>query len=114
MTTGHAASECGRRLVDASRHRLQVLETSIQLAGQLAHDLNNLLSVISSGAEMLLRRAAVDSFAKDCIHDILGASTRAAALTAQLLAFPVQEHNATHRMDVNVVIANAEGVIRRL
>ena len=80
----------------------------------IAHDINNLLGVINAGAEMLLLRVTGDSVAKECVNDIIGASSRAAALTAQLLASSAREHAASRGVDANSVIANAEGLIRRL
>lgn len=112
MTARHAESGCGGPA--ALARRLQALESGTQVAGHIAHDINNLLGVINAGAEVLLPRVAVDSVAKECVNDILGASTRAVALTAQLLAFSVRENPAPGPVDVNVVITNAEGVIRRL
>jgi signal transduction histidine kinase len=64
----------------------QKMDAIGRLAGGVAHDFNNLLSVILSYAEFLVD-SATDDDAKADAQEIVKAGRRAAALTAQLLAF---------------------------
>ena len=112
MNAEHVATGCGGPAGRA--HGPQELESGTQLAGHIAHDINNLLSVISAGAEVLLRRVPADSVARQCLDDIRSAATRAVALTRQLLSVSLQENAVSRGLDANAVVADAEGMIRRL
>jgi signal transduction histidine kinase len=87
---------------------------------RVAHDLNNLLFVIRSSAEILRRRLADgDARSRECLDDIVGAGDRAAEMARQLLASGADDDRpvtATGReaTDVNRVISGVVGLLRRL
>ncbi|MBV6520760.1 MAG: Sensor histidine kinase RcsC [Gemmatimonadaceae bacterium] len=68
-------------------HQAQHIEAIARLAGGVAHDYNNLLTVVSGNAELLLMDENLDDEARGGLEEIVGAAKRAAALTQQLLAF---------------------------
>src|SRR5262249_49041410 len=65
----------------------QKMDAIGRLAGGVAHDFNNLLTVIGGCAELILKRANDADPVHHLAHEIVVASTHAASLTQQLLAF---------------------------
>jgi PAS domain-containing protein len=65
----------------------QKMEAVGRLAGGVAHDFNNMLSVIRGNAEMLLLDLTPSDARREELREIQKAADRAAALTQQLLAF---------------------------
>ena len=95
-------------------HRLaqaQKMEALGQLAGGVAHDFNNILTVIAGHADMLLSNATADS--KTDLEQIRLAATRAASMTGQLLAFSRQSIMEPKVVNLNAVVASTETLLRR-
>jgi len=85
-----------RNITDRKRLQQQLLQSQKmealgQLAGGVAHDFRNQLTVIRGFADMLLRRDMVTDEGRDKVQEILKAADRSARLTAQLLLFSRQE-----------------------
>lgn len=78
-----------------------------------AHDFNNLLSVILGGCDLLLMDEVSDLKRHD-LQEIRKAATRAASLTGQLLAASRQQVLAPQIVDLNVLVAKVESLLRRL
>jgi nitrogen-specific signal transduction histidine kinase len=79
--------------LQAHMAQLQKMESLGRLAGGVAHDFNNMLTIIQSSAELLRRELGLDMH-KECLEEltVMGeAITRAAALTHELLIFSRQE-----------------------
>jgi len=87
----------------------QKLEAVGQLAGGLAHDFNNLLTVILGTAELLR-----DTAPSEDVDEIFEAGQRAAALTTKLLAFSRNQAVVRRRVDLNEVVREVSGMLRRL
>jgi len=94
--------------------RSQKMEAIGRLAGGLAHDLNNLLTVISGYTEMQLSTMDDANPNRGHASQIMQATERAAALTQQLLAFSRQQVLQPKSIDLNSVVANLETLLRRL
>jgi signal transduction histidine kinase/ActR/RegA family two-component response regulator len=102
-----------RRTEEQLRHA-QKMDAVGRLAGSVAHDFNNLLSVILSYSAILLSDIKeIDPLRAD-IESIMKAGEKAAELTRQLLAFSRQQVLAPRIVDLNVVVQEAEKMLRRL
>ncbi|MHB2016836.1 MAG: ATP-binding protein [Candidatus Xenobia bacterium] len=97
--------------VMALQERLAVVG---QLAGGVAHDFNNLLNVILGYSELILARLAPEASLKADLMEIQKAGERAAVLTRQLLAFSRRQLLVPKVLDLNVVVADMEKLLRRL
>jgi signal transduction histidine kinase len=62
-------------------------DTSERLAGAVAHEVNNLLTVISMDTEMIADRCEEDAVTGELTSSILASVTRANGITSRLLAF---------------------------
>jgi PAS domain S-box-containing protein len=103
-------AEAERRELEAHLAQAQRLESLGVLAGGIAHDFNNLLVGVIGGAELLsLANLAPDDH--ESVRAILEAGRRAAALTAQLLAYAGQ-HDLGRREPIDVAAMVNE--LRRL
>ena len=92
----------------------QKMESVGRLAGGVAHDFNNMLSVIIGNAEMALRNADASSSLYKTLHDILNAGMRSADLTRQLLAFARKQTVNPRVLDLNDTISGMIKMLRRL
>jgi PAS domain S-box-containing protein len=92
----------------------QKMEAVGRLAGGVAHDFNNLLTVIQGYGELLEKSVAGRPEEREGVDQILKASARAAALTKQLLAFSRLQVLDMKVLDLGVVVAGTEKLLRRL
>jgi two-component system cell cycle sensor histidine kinase/response regulator CckA len=99
-----------RELEEQFRH-VQKMESIGQLAGGVAHDFNNILTVISGHASLLLADPLISEEAEESAEQISLASERAANLTRQLLTFSRRQLMQTRELDLDDVI---ESVIKML
>jgi two-component system cell cycle sensor histidine kinase/response regulator CckA len=100
------------RELERQLRQSQKLEAVGQLAGGVAHDFNNLLTVITGYGEILL--ADFEGEPQEAVKEICLAAERATALTRQLLAFGRQQFVQPRVLDVNAVVREFEGMLRRL
>lgn len=92
----------------------QRLEAVGRLAGGVAHDFNNLLTVITGAGSLVLDELPRDHPSRRDIEDVVAAGTRAAALTAQLLAYSRKQVLQPHLLDLNVILVDVQAMLRRL
>lgn len=102
------------RRLEQMFQQAQKMEAVGQLAGGVAHDFNNLLGVILGYTDLLLGRSSLDAVHRKDIEEIQKAGTRATLLTRQLLAFSRKQVLQPTVLDLNVVVAGAEALLRRL
>jgi len=92
----------------------QKMEAVGRLAGGVAHDFNNVLSVILSYATMIKDDLSPGEPLYADIDEIKIAGERAAELTRQLLAFSRQQALETKVLDLDQVVGGMEKMLRRL
>ncbi len=92
-----------RQALASQRERSHRLDTLGQLAGGVAHDLDELLAVILNYTTLLARQVT-DPVAAADLGEIRAAGERAAGLTRQLLAFARQDVARLEALDVNDVV----------
>ncbi len=103
-----------RMQLETQLRQAQKMDAIGKLAGGVAHDFNNILTVIEGYANLLASAGTLEGADRDAIKEILEASHRAAALTRQLLAFSRQQVLQPRLLDVNEAIAGVERMLRRL
>ena len=109
-----ARTEGVLRETEAQLRQAQKMEAVGRLAGGMAHDFNNLLTVIRGYSELLLDRlGSTDEMRKD-MGEVKKAADRASGLTRQLLAFSRRQFIAAKVLDLNALVANMDGMLRRL
>jgi PAS domain S-box-containing protein len=92
----------------------QKMEAVGRLAGGVAHDFNNILTVIGGYCAMSLQTLDKNNPLQKNITEIQNASERAASLTRQLLAFSRKQVLQPRVLQVNEVVQNMEKMLRRL
>lgn|GEM_PF-1331858 len=104
-----------QRSLQAELHQAQKMEALGRLAGGLAHDFKNILTVITGSALLALEDA------EDLPDDVVGllseinaASEAAGALTRQLLAFGRKKVVEPQPLDLNEIVESYERMIGRL
>jgi signal transduction histidine kinase len=95
------------------RHAQQ-LEALGRFAGGVAHDFNNLMASILTYADIVLKGLPAEDGRRADLEEIKRASTRAADLTRQLLAFSRRQVLKRAVVDVNQVIAGVERLLQGL
>jgi len=101
-----------RSRTQAALVQSQKMEAVGQLTGGIAHDFNNLLTVICGNLELIRRRTSDPRL--DKLADMgLQASSRAAKLTRQLLAFSRSERLTLTPVDINGLIAGMDELLDR-
>jgi PAS domain S-box-containing protein len=90
------------------------MESIGRLAGGVAHDFNNILSVINGFAELTLLEMARDNPLRNNLESIYSAGKRAADLTQQLLAFSRKQIIKPEILNLNTIIENMHKMLARL
>jgi signal transduction histidine kinase/CheY-like chemotaxis protein len=116
METRSRAEARAQAELRASEERLrhaQKLETVGQLAAGVAHNFNNLLTVIAGFTELLMVRRQ-DAADRSDLEEIKKAAQRGAVLTRQLLAFSRRQDAAPTKLDLNQTINELRDMLARV
>ena len=92
----------------------QKMEAIGQLAGGVAHDFNNLITIITGYCQLLSKRFDPEDGAYQNIQEIYKSGERAATLVRQLLAFSRRQLLKPEVLDLNAVVADIDKMLRRL
>jgi two-component system, cell cycle sensor histidine kinase and response regulator CckA len=109
----YAGDVTDRQNLEAQLRQAQKMESVGQLAGGVAHDFNNILTVIQ-GHTSLLTMSPLPEDALDSARQIGLAADRAANLTRQLLTFSRRQIIQPKNLDLNEVVSNMTRMLRRL
>ncbi len=103
-----------RRRSEEQLRTSQKLDAIGRLAGGVAHDFNNVLTVILNHAEVALGAVAPDAPLHGSLVAIQEAAQRAAALTRQLLAFNRRQAVRPQVVDLNVLVRGFADMLHRV
>ena len=92
----------------------QKLESVGQLAAGVAHDFNNILTVIQGYSDLLIGRCDGDASMTTPLKQISESARRASGLTRQLLMFSRKQVIQTKAIDLNTVLRNLSNMLTRL
>ena len=97
-------NEAEKKQLEEELFQSQKLESLGQLAGGMAHDLNNLLSAISGYSEMIVAMSGTNEKLKKYAGNITNTTVRASDLTKSLLAFARRGKYETALINVHAAI----------
>lgn len=100
--------------LEAQVQQAQKMETVGRLAGGVAHDFNNILTVINGSADLALGRLTEGDPLRDDLTRILRAGERGAALTRQLLAFSRKQIVQPVVVDLAALVTDIQPLLGRL
>jgi signal transduction histidine kinase/ActR/RegA family two-component response regulator len=104
-----AVRETEHRLIQA-----QKMESVGQITGGVAHDFNNILTVVIGNIEMLGERIHNDPESQRIVDAVLDAAGRGADLTSRLLAFSKRQTLQPRIVDVNKLVNDTHQLLLRV
>lgn len=104
----------GRRHLEEQLSHAQKMDAVGRLAGGVAGDFNNVLTVITGYSELLRAELPASSALRPFADEIMWAAERAAALTRQLLTFSRGPAAQPRLLDLNAVLNGMGPMLRRL
>jgi two-component system, cell cycle sensor histidine kinase and response regulator CckA len=110
----YAGDITDRLNLEAQFRHAQKLESVGQLAAGVAHDFNNILTVIRGQASLMLAGNKRGDQATDALHQICDSTDRAMNLTRQLLAFSRRQIMQPRALNLNEVVHNIAKMLGRL
>jgi PAS domain S-box-containing protein len=108
------ASERKRESLERQLAQAQKMESIGRLAGGVAHDYNNALSVIIGFTELAMEKMSSKEQLCDDLNEVLSAAIRAKDITRQLLAFARKQTIAPKVLSLNEIVEGALKMLRRL
>lgn len=103
-----------RKQLEQQLQQSQRMESVGRLAGGVAHDYNNMLSVIIGYAEMALDQVSPSQRIHTDLQEILAAAKRSMSITRQLLAFARKQEIVPQLLDINIIIDGMLKMLQRL
>jgi PAS domain S-box-containing protein len=111
--TGAAVDVTERKLAEERLIQAQRMDAVGHLAGGVAHEINNMMTVVLGFSAILLDNIGDDPRAAE-LRQIHRAATRAATITGQLLAFGRRQQLRPEVLDLNEWIRGLEHMLRRV
>jgi signal transduction histidine kinase/CheY-like chemotaxis protein len=102
-----------RWLAEDRLRRAERLETVGRLAGGIAHEANNQMSVILGSAQFVLGRPDIPEVVREDVEHIHRAAERTAGITRQLLAFSRRQVLQPQVLDLFALVQRSEPILRR-
>jgi PAS domain S-box-containing protein len=101
-----------RKQLEEQLYQSQKMEAIGLLAGGVAHNFNNLMTVITGYSELFDSRLNQGDLLLQDVEQITRAGEPAAALTGQLLAFSRKQVLQPRVLDLNTVVGNMDQMLR--
>lgn len=112
--TERRRTEAKRVELEGQLHQAQKMESVGRLAGGVAHDFNNMLSVILGFTELAMTKTDPSQTLFADLAEIRKAAARSSDLTRQLLAFARKQTIAPEILDLNETVSGMINMLRRL
>lgn len=112
--TDRKVAEAGMSELEDQLRQSQKMEAIGQLAGGVAHDFNNILTVIHGHASLLVQKGALTGSAARSAQQIAEAAERAASLTRQLLTFSRRQVMQPRPLNLNDLVSNMTNMLARI
>ena len=109
-----AQDQTEQRALEDDLRQSQKMEAVGRLAGGVAHDFNNMLTVILGNTQLMLASPSASPFLAENAEQIHQAAERAAKLVGQLLAFSRRQLLQLSTFDLNEVVTAMETMLRRI
>jgi PAS domain S-box-containing protein len=103
-----------RKAAEEQLRQAQKMEAIGRLAGGVAHEFRNQLTVIKGYAEMLLRQDLVDEAGRQFVGDILQAVDRSVLISRELLAFGRKQVLHPERVRLDELVRRTAGSLSQL
>ncbi|HEY5296927.1 MAG TPA: response regulator [Verrucomicrobiae bacterium] len=111
---GYIEDTTERLSLEAQLRQSQKMESVGQLAAGVAHDFNNMLTIIQGHSSSLLTKPALPEEINNPIQAIYFAAERAASLTRQLLMFSRKNVMQPRQLDLREIVDNMTKMLQRL
>ena len=103
-----------RQRLEEQLRQSQKMEAVGRLTGGIAHDFNNLLTVVIGSLDLLMRRMRdADPRQQALVKNAIDGASRAATLTARLLAFSRQHPLDPKPLDANALVEGMSNLLLR-
>jgi signal transduction histidine kinase/ActR/RegA family two-component response regulator len=103
-----------RERVEEQVRQAQKMDAVGQLAGGLAHEVNNMMTVVIGFGDLVLKRKDLDRSARAEIEEMVKAGRRSASITQQLLAFSRRQARRLEELRLDRVILDMGSLVRQL
>ena len=113
-TRERRARQTREKMLQAQLNQSQKMEAIGTLAGGVAHDFNNILTVIRGYTELALRQLQPEQPGYSELQGIREAAQRSSELTHQLLTFARKEKVSPQVVDLNRTVEGILGMLKRL
>jgi two-component system cell cycle sensor histidine kinase/response regulator CckA len=100
--------------LETQLQQAQKMEVIGRLAGGMAHDINNMLTIINGYSELLMEQLHSDDPRHALVREMASAGNRAATLTRQLLAFGRKTVVELKVLNLRDVVSDCEPLLRRV
>ena len=112
--TGYVRDISAQRHLEESLRQAQKMDAIGQLAGGVAHDFNNMLTVIDGFSTLLLDELDATDARRELVEEIQRATARAANLTGQLLSVSRRQALRLQTFDLNRLVTDLHPLISRV
>lgn len=106
VTTERKRAEEEKRSLEMRLNRAEKMEALGQLAGGVAHDLNNVLGVSTIYSELLQEKIPAESPLRKYVDNILTSTQKGAAIIEDLLTLARRGVKASDVMNLNSIVSN--------